>query len=245
KASVELDVQLAATNKIANVRRVVRLHLDEFDGPLAIQLDLAVKGPLQLDRSIFDLKPGQERLVLRGKKRDSGWHIDRVFSGRGGFLIDRSVEQDGEQFRLVVKPLNEFGAFSDLVRIHVRKSVNETQVLEIPIELRSINRVRFLPSTVSLTREKGQWSGETRMIIAPESEPIELQYLRFRFADKDTAASVSGSVQPLSSVLSRVQIRVSDNGQQNMPQLIEIEDRNGSLLGQLHLLRQGQKNDEN
>jgi hypothetical protein len=252
--TVRLDFQLAATGKIAKVRRSVRIFFAEADAPLLLYLDLSVMGPVSLDRSVFDVDSRQKRITVHGRKRHPGLRVETIFSGRGGFLLDGEVEQDEESFRFAILPLHQFGAFSDVVRIRLSSSGELLELVELPIELRSVNTIRFLPSTLMLQRDQGQWVGQTRMIVSPEADPIDLKTLRFDFTGKATDSGMDSksdvkrgkvNVHPLSSVLSIVQVAVPDEGRQSMPHFVEIEDRNGSLLGTLYLSPQGLNDDAN
>ena len=244
---VQLDVQLAATNKIAKLRRSVRVYFETVDKPLVLNLDVSVTGPVHLERSVFDVQSNKQALEIVGNKTRSGIRIDSLFSGRGGFLVDGDVKQNDDSFRVLIKPLHGFGTFSDILRVRYSDQGDQSQIVELPIELRSVAKIRFLPSTVLMRHDQDRWIGKTRMVLSPEAEPIDLQKIRFVFAGSNPGLGserCEAKIHPLSSVLSLVQVSVPDDGQQIMPHIVEIEDRNGSSLGTLHLSKLGKTNDK-
>ncbi|MDG2221630.1 MAG: DUF1573 domain-containing protein [Rubripirellula sp.] len=244
---IQLDVQLAAANRVAKLRRSVRIYFEAIDKPLVLNLDVSVTGPIQLARTVFDVQSNKQSLEIVGIKTRPGIKIDRLISGRGGFLVEGEVNQDDDSFRVLIQPLHGFGTFSDILRVRYEDEKDRSLIVEVPIELRCVDQIRFLPSTVWMQRENGRWVGETRMVLSPESGPIDLKTIRCVFAGSDPdlgEGQCEAKIQPLSPVLSVVQVTVPDDGQQVMPHFVEIKDRNGSLLGTLHLSKLGKTNDD-
>jgi hypothetical protein len=243
---VQLDVHLAAANKLAKLRRSVRVYFETVGKPLVLNLDVSVTGPIQLERTVFEVQSSKSPLEIVGKKIRPGINIEALFSGRGGFLVKGQVNQDDDSFRVLIQPLHGFGTFSDLLRVRYEDQNAHSQIVDVPIELRCIEKIRFLPSTVWMQREDGCWVGKTRMVLSPEAKSIDLNTINFVFAGANPdlgAERCEARIQPLSAVLSVVHLTVPDDGQQNMPRFVEIKDRNGSLLGKLHLSKLGQTND--
>lgn len=246
--TLEVHIQLAGSNKIAKVRRTIRVVMTD-DSVIVLNLDVKVMGPFRLERNAFDFEPGQRKVAIEGKKANAKVHIDGVYSARGGFLLSDGVIQDADRFHVSIQPLSDFGAFSDIMRIRYTDGADQIQTVELPIELRSRSQLRFLPSTVLMQRVDNRWVGSTRMIVAPRETPIKTDELQFTASaddpESDAKMRIQTKLSQLSPILSRVQIAVCDDGQPTLPQSVEIEDRNGSLLGKLHLSFQGQKNESN
>ncbi len=234
---LRIALELAPSKKIAKVRRSVRVLFEESNSPLVLNIDVQIVGPLHLVTSDFRIASTGELVEIRGQKNVPGLTISDWQSVRASFHVQGPFEQDGTSFRLSVKPLFSFGNASDLLRLTYQDDSAKETVVDLPIEFRVSSPIRFLPSTVALTREDSFWKARSRMILAPSPIPFDAGSMRFVAHRKDVelkADKCDVEVSRVSSVLSYVNIAVRDDAGDSMPERLSVQGADGDVLGTLY-----------
>ena len=177
--TLRLTLELASAKKLATIRRSIRILFLESNDPYVLHLDVRVVGPLRLTRNRIDIPSTGARVTIRGRKFESGLVLHRWQSVRGAFRIDGDLLQTEDTFQLVIRPTFSFGNASDLLRLDYCDSSGAPHLVDLPLEFHVSAPIRFLPSTVHLSRRNGRWVGRTRMVLSPRKDSVDLESVRF------------------------------------------------------------------
>ena len=115
---LSLSLKLAPSNKVANVRRSIRIFFQESESPLVLDVDVRIRGPLGLSQTTVHLSKPDSPFTVFGRIHELGGQIERVESVRGAFLTSESFVQTSKSFKFSATPTFSFGDVEDLVRIH-------------------------------------------------------------------------------------------------------------------------------
>jgi len=253
--SLRLSLKLAPSNKVAIVRRSIRIFFQESESPLVLDVDVRLRGPLGLSQTTMNLSEPDSPFTVFGRIHELGGQIQRVESVRGTFLTSRSLEQTSKSFKFSAIPTFSFGAVEDLVRVHYRDASAQRKVVDLPILLRFNTAVRFLPSTLNLDQKENRWVGTVRMIVVPGK--LKLPVDQLRFASDDTPAfgepssNVTVHVHHVSSVMSKMEVVITQgkhaSGHDNkmlpapFPTQLLVRGFDNQVVGILKLVRNGEE----
>lgn len=253
--TLSLSLKLAPSNKIANVRRSIRIFFQESESPLVLDVDVRIRGPLGLSQTTVHLSKPDSPFTVFGRIHELGGQIERVESVRGAFLTSESFVQTSKSFKFSATPTFSFGDVEDLVRIHYRDSSAQRKIVDLPIILRFTTPVRFLPSTLNLDQKGSSWVGTARMIVVPGKLKMPVNQLEFALEatpDVNTPFSdVTVQVQRVSSVMSKIEVVIAkvkhDQTHENKmiqapfpPQLL-VRGSDSEVVGILKLVRNGEE----
>ena len=253
--TLSLSLRLASSNKVANVRRSIRVFFQESTFPFVLDVDVRIAGPLGLAQTTMRLTDPDSTFDVSGQIQELGGRIRRVESVRGSFATVGSVVQTSDAFKFIAKPTFSFGDAEDLVRVHYLDSSAQAQIVDLPILLRYTTPVRFLPSTLNLHQQGTRWVGTTRMIVVRGKLKVPLKQLRFVLdAESDTGKSsprVAVQVRAVSSIMSKVEVviteakrRAGHDGemiQDRFPRRVVVRGSRSQVVGILNLVRNGEE----
>ena len=250
---IRLSLHLASTNKIANVRRSIRILFQESSAPFVLDVDVRVTGPMRLRESTFRIDDPVSAFRVDGNLQEAGIRIARIESVRGSFVVNGAVQQTANRFHFNATPTFSFGDAGDLVRVHYHDLADQQQIADLPIALRFTTPIRFLPSTLNVDQQGNHWIGQARMIIVPGKLGVHVRQLRFvadtEIASGSSESTVSVAVHSVSSVLSKIHVVISGDGTGStqaslekkiaFPKSLTVRGPDNRVLGILYLARHG------
>ncbi|MAI32297.1 MAG: hypothetical protein CBE00_05280 [Planctomycetaceae bacterium TMED240] len=243
-----LSLTLDSSNKIATVRRSIRLFFHESNHPFVLDIDVSMTGPLALSQATVQLTEPDELFNVFGRVEEVGGRIQRIESLRGSFVTSGSVVQKAEAFKFNARPTFSFGAVDDLVRIHYRNPEGDLQAIDLPIRLHFTMPLRFLPSTLHLASQSTEWVGAARMIVLPGKLKVARNQLRYVVESKSRPGQASYEVavrgRDVSSIMSVVEVVITEGKQvANLddglfPDRLLVYGPDNELVGILNLVRE-------
>jgi hypothetical protein len=253
--TLSLALRLASSNKVANVRRSIRLFFQESAFPFVLDVDVRITGPLGLDQTTVRLADPDSKFDISGQIHELGGKIQRVESVRGSFATIGSVVQDSGAFKFIAKPTFSFGDAEDLVRVHYLDPSAQAQIVDLPILLRYTTPVRFLPSTLNLHQRGTRWVGVTRMIVVRGKLKVPLEQLRFVLDAESNPGKLSPrvavQVRAVSSIMSKVEVVITEGEQHaghdrvmiqaRFPRRLVVRGSRSQVVGILNLVRNGEE----
>ena len=252
---LSLSLKLAPSNKVANVRRSIRIFFQESESPLVLDVDVRIRGPLGLSQTTIHLSGPGTPFTVFGKIHELGGQIQRVESVRGTFLSSGAFVQTSTSFKFSATPTFSFGDVEDLVRVHYRDASARKKIVDLPILLRFTTPVRFLPSTLNLDQKETGWVGTARMIVVPGKLKIPRDQLKFVIdapPDLSTPSpDVTVQVHRVSSVMSKIEVVITQGKhapdhehkmiQAPFPSQLLVRDSDRQVVGILKLVRNGEE----
>ncbi len=244
-----LSLKLDSSNKIATIRRSIRVFFQESIHPFVLDIDVRMTGPLVLSQTTVQLTEPAAPFMISGRVEELGGRVQRIESLRGSFVISDSVIQTAAVFKFSGKPTFSFGDVDDLVRIHYRNPKGEIQVVDLPIRLRFTTPLRFLPSTLHLDPQGTAWVGAARMIVVPGKLRVPLNQLRYVVASKSeprqSSYEVAVRVRAVSSIMSVIEVviaegkQIADRDDGLFPDRLLVYGPDKEIVGVLNLVREG------
>lgn len=225
--ALTLTVSLAPAKKLARLRRAIRMLFFESSYPLVVSLDVRIRGPLGLKSSRIDIDSSSDRFQIHGLKRELGVVLERWESARGAFEAFGEMTQTDSHFEISARPTFSFGNASDILRLTYRDRKDELHVVDLPVEFYLFSQIRFLPSTVHVTRQEGVWVGRTRMVMSPRPTPLDMKGVKFVAMTKSEeafdASRLTVAVTSVSSVLSLVTFTIDAEDESQRPLELSAE----------------------
>jgi len=245
-----LSLRLDSSNKIATIRRSIRVFFQESIHPFVLDIDVRMTGPLALSQTTVRLTEPAASFMVLGRVEELGGRVQRIESLRGSFVISDSVVQTAAAFKFSARPTFSFGDVNDLVRVHYRNPEGEIQVVDLPIRLRFTTPLRFLPSTLHLDPQSTAWVGAGRIIVASGKLRVPLSQLRYVVESKsrpgESSYDVSVRVRAVSSIMSVIELvikegkQVADREDGLFPDRLLVYGPDKELVGILNLVREGE-----
>ena len=219
--AMTLTVSLAPAKKLARLRRSIRMLFLESNYPLVVSLDVRIRGPLELKSSRVDIDSPADRFHIHGLKTEPNVVLERWESARGAFQIVGEMTQTDTSFEIAARPTFSFGNASDVLRLTYRDRDDALHVVDLPVEFYLSNQIRFLPSTVQVTRQEGVWVGRTRMVMSPRATPVDMDAVKFvavtNSEDTFDSSRLTVAVASVSSVLSLVTFTIDAEEESRRP----------------------------
>jgi len=244
-----LSLKLDSSNKIATIRRSIRVFFQESIHPFVLDIDVRMTGPLVLSQTTVQLAEPAAPFMVSGRVEELGGRVQRIESLRGSFVISDSVIQTAAVFKFSGKPTFSFGDVDDLVRIHYRNPKGEIQVVDLPIRLCFTTPLRFLPSTLHLDPQGTAWVGAARMIVVPGKLSVPLNQLRYVVESKSkpgqSSYEVAVRVRAVSSIMSVIEVviaegkQIADHDDGLFPDRLLVYGPDKEIVGVLNLVREG------
>jgi hypothetical protein len=244
-----LSLRLDSSNKIATIRRSIRISFQESNYPFVLDVDVRMTGPLVLSPTTVQLTEPAASFMVLGTVEELGGRVQRIESLRGSFVISDSFVQTAEVFKFSARPTFSFGDVDDLVRIHYRNPKGDVQVIDLPIRLRFTTPLRFLPSTLHLDPQSTEWVGAARMIVVPGKLRWPLNQLRYVVESKSrpgqSSHEVAVRVNAVSSIMSVIDVLITEGKQVAgrddglFPDRLLVYGPNDEVVGILNLVREG------
>ncbi|MAI71254.1 MAG: hypothetical protein CMM01_10105 [Rhodopirellula sp.] len=242
-----LSLRLDSSNKLATVRRSIRIFFQESVHPFVLDVDVRLTGPLGLSQATVQLTDPDASFNVSGRVEELGGKIQRIESLRGAFVIRGAVVQDAGVFKFNARPTFSFGDVDDLVRVHYRNPKGSIEVIDLPIRLRFTTPLRFLPSTLHLARQGVGWVGSARMIVLPGKLTTSLRQFRYVVDSKSRPGQSSHEVtvhrRAVSSIMSVIDVvitegtQLADRDDGLFPDRLLVYGLNKELVGVLNLAR--------
>ena len=251
---LDLSVQLAPSNKVANIRRSIRIYFYGSDSPVVLDVDVRLRGPLGLLHRTIQLDSSDAPFMVSGTVHEMVDRVQRVESARGTFVTTGSLKQTADTFCFSATPTFSFGNAEDLLRVHYRERSGLDRVVDIPLLLTFNDPVRFLPSILHLNQEEGKWVGSVRMIAMPGKLKTPLEELKFEFDFASqrllTPAHAAFRVNASSSIISKLEVEIgqvknekwqnAQASQTSMPSRLIVRGDNEQIIGVLKLVCKGE-----
>lgn len=244
-----LSLRLDSSNKIATIRRSIRIFFQESNHPFVLDVDVRMVGPVVLSETRVQLASPTESFMVSGRIEELGGRVQSIESLRGSFVISDSFVQTAEVFRFNAKPTFSFGDVDDLLRIHYRKPGGDVQVVDLPIHLCFTTPLRFLPSTLHLDLQSAGWVGTARVIAVPGKLRRPLNQLRYVIDSKsrpgESSYKVTVRVHTVSSIMSVLHVlvaerkQVTDHDDALFPDRLLVYGPNKEFVGSLKLVLEG------
>ncbi len=244
-----LSLRLDSSNKVATIRRSIRIFFQESIHPFVLDIDMRMIGPVVLSQTTVQLAASAASFIVVGSIEDQGGRVQSIESLRGAFVIRDSFVQTAEVFKFSAKPTFSFGDVDDLVRIHYRNPQGDVQVIDHPIHLRFTTPLRFLPSTLHLDPQSTEWVGATRMIVVPGKLRWPLNQLRYVVESKlrsdQSSYKAVVRVRSVSSIMSVIDVlitegkQLADRDDELFPDRLIVYGPNKEVVGVLNLVRDG------
>lgn len=244
-----LSLKLDSSNKIATIRRSIRVFFQESIHPFVLDIDVRMTGPLVLSQTTVQLTDPASSFMVLGRVEELEGRVQRIESLRGSFVINGSVVQVAGVFKFSAKPTFSFGDVDDLVRIHYRKPTGDIQVIDLPIRLSFTTPLRFLPSTLHLDSQSAEWVGAARMIVVPGKLSVPLNQLKYVVESKSkpghSSYEVAVRVRAVSSIMSVIEVVIAEGKQIAarddglFPDRLLVYGPDKELVGILNLVREG------
>ena len=248
--NLTLSLKLESSNKIATVRRSIRIFFQESNHPFVLDIDVRMTGPLHLVCTTVRLADPDASFTVLGGFEKVGGQVQKIKSLRGSFVISDSLVQNSQGFKFHARPTFSFGDADDLVRVHYRNPMGDVQVVDLPLRLRFTTPLRFLPSTMHLDSRSAEWVGTARMIVVPGSLKIPLKQLTYFVESKSRPGQspyeVAVSVRAVSSIMSVIEVvitedrQVADRDAGLFPDRLLVHGPNKKVVGVLNLVREGE-----
>ncbi|HBV66031.1 MAG TPA: hypothetical protein DEF45_23770 [Rhodopirellula sp.] len=245
-----LSLRLDASNKIATIRRSIRVFFHESIHPFVLDIDVRMTGPVVLSETTVQLASPAGSFVVSGRIEEPGGRVQKIESLRGSFVISDPFVQSAEVFKFSARPTFSFGDVDDLVRIHYRNPKGGVQVIDLPIHLRFTTPLRFLPSTLHLDLQSTGWVGTVRMIVVPGKLRRPLNQLSYVVESKSRPGQLSYKVavrvHTVSSIMSVLDVliaeekQVEDRDDALFPDRLLVYGSNKEVVGILNLVREGE-----
>jgi hypothetical protein len=163
--SLEIQIKLAASKREGKTRRKVKFHTDSDTRPLInCLIESNVISPVTLHKSRLEFSSSRKTQWMTGAKT-KGVTIRECQSVRGVIRVI-NLTQDERVFRLEVEPLTEFGSASDYLRFYFNDGIQDSHI-DVPVEIRSEQKARFVPSFVMIDWKKNQAFIKARVLCLP------------------------------------------------------------------------------